>query len=260
MNSCTMMIYISILKTQETLLYKVLVFILWENGIVKLQNREEEDVKYTPFIWKWKPCTRFSFYQVPHFGCPLPLHNGMNSEQQLCFYLKKILKDHWDSHVSFHQHENVNFWAALRVKPDLGPLFNVHSNLPSFIPDRERRGGGRRRTSSQNLKLPRGTICFHGTKHWLRINNKRFTKFSYLLCCSTRDPSSWSGCPGQAGQGTAGHGLWLTPKSHSCFPHQGWEKTHPYTSWAGPARVCVITFFNNREAAEHGHHTLKINH
>lgn len=89
-------IYFYTKKIEQTLLYKLpvlmLVFIqtcIYTTENVKLQIREEEDVKYTPFIWKWKPCTRFLLYQVPHFGCPLPLHNGMNGEQQLCFYLKK---------------------------------------------------------------------------------------------------------------------------------------------------------------------------
>lgn len=163
------------------------------------------------------------------------------------------MKDHWDSHVSFHQHENVNFWAALGVKPDLGPLFNVHSNLPSFIPDRERRGGGRRRTSSQNLKLPGGTICFYGTKHWLRINNKRFTKFPYLPCCSARDPAAKQAALARQGRALLGTGC--DPQNHIRAGGKHILKhIRAYTSSACPARVCVITFFNNRHA------TLKIKH
>lgn len=81
--------------------YRLLVFILWKNGFVKLQNREEErerrglkkndrqNAKYILFRWKWKLCARFFFYKVLHYGCPAPLYNRMNGKQQFCFYLKK---------------------------------------------------------------------------------------------------------------------------------------------------------------------------
>lgn len=100
-------------------------------------------------------------------------------------------------------------------KPDLGPLFNVHSSLPSFIPERERRGGGRTRTSSQNPKLPGGTIRFDRTKNCLRINNNLFRRFLYRW--HQQDPG------GRAGHSRAP--ILTQQKLHFYFARGSWGNT-----------------------------------